>query len=651
MPKYTLPVIALAGFVAPAWSAVDSNSLPGASQEQVIVSATRSEQTSANIPANIVVIGAEEIERSGVQSLPDLLRSRAGIQVQDVIGSGGRGTTLIMRGFGSNAANNTLVMLDGQKLNNPSLASPDLSSITLADIERVEIIQGSAGVLFGDQATGGVINIITKQPQQQLSANLEVGRASLDGESYRGSVSEGFDNGLAYRLSGEHRLADNYRDNNNTDYANILLNTSYTAARFSVFAEAQQVQDDMRLPSSLTLAQTRQDRQQTTTPNDFTNIDTDRYRVGTQITLTPQWKLAAEYSYRNADSDGFTSGSNFTDNTTIKAFTPRLLGDFDTTYGKAITTIGFDGQRSSYEYSLPAFTYYSDIEQNTDDMYAQLVLPIYTDVTATVGARHSKLDQKNHISDATNDDSKTVNTYGLSWQFTQSSRVFARRDSSFRWATADENGLTQPGIDFLKPQTSDSNELGYEWRGSGLLASAVLYRLDTDDELMYDPAALNKSGGFGANINLPSSRRNGINTELSWAATDALELRASAGYVDAEIQSGNFNGNTVPFVAKYTGSFGVDWQVLSEINFYLDAQYTGSRYRVGDDPNLLGELGGYTLYNAALRWQHAHWYATLRVNNLTAKEYEGFTGISPYTGHYAYPAAERQTMGTVGYKF
>lgn len=646
MSKYTVPILALASLSAPAWSAVDNNSLATPSQEQVIVSATRSEQLSVETPANIIVIGATEIENSGAQSLPDLLRSRAGIQVQDVVGSGSRGTTLVMRGFGSNAANNTLVMLDGQKLNNPSLAAPDLSSIALADIERIEIIQGSAGVLFGDQATGGVINIITKLPQQR-SANLEVGRGTLDMESYRGSVSEAFDNGLAYRLSGEHRLADNYRDNNNTDYANIHLNTSYTGAGYSVFAEAQRVNDDMRLPGALTQAQIQQDRRQSLTPDDFANVDTERYRAGTKITLTPHWKLEAEYSYRNADSNGFTYGTDFTDSTTVKALTPRLLGNFDTRYGQAITTIGYDGQRSTYESTLTSASF----RQNTDDIYAQLVLPIYTDLTATVGARRSKLDEKNRVSENTNSDSQTVGAYGLSWQFTQNSRLFARRDSSFRWANVDENGYTLPGVDFLKPQTSDSNEFGYEWHSSRVQATTVLYRLNTDNELLFDPAA---NGGLGANINLPSSRRDGINADLRWAATETVELRASAGYVDAQVTSGNFKGNTVPFAAEYTGSYGIDWQVLNEINLYLDAQYTGRRYRSGDDPNMLGELGGYTIYNAMLRWQHAHWYATLRVNNLAAKKYEGFTGVSISSFgvfDYAYPAAERQTLATVGYKF
>jgi iron complex outermembrane receptor protein len=647
MFKYLAPGFLLSSAaITPAWAATDNAAAASTTSDQVIVSATRSEQTNVDIPANIVVINSEEIEHSGAQSLPDLLRSRAGIQVQDVVGAGSRGATLVMRGFGSNAANNTLVLLDGQKLNNPSLASPDLSSITLADIDRIEIIQGSAGVLFGDQATGGVINIITKQPQKR-SANIELGRGTLDSESYRGSVSEAFDNGLSYRLSGEHRLTDNYRVNNDANYTNLHLNTGYSSERFSIFAEAQQINDDMRLPGSLTQTEIQQNRRQSDTPNDFQNIDTDRYRAGTKIMLTPQWQFEAEYSYRNADSKGFTYYTDFTDSTTVKAFTPRLVGNFASPYGKAIATLGYDGQRSNYESTLTD----ADIYQDTNDLYGQLVLPIYTDVTATLGYRNSRLNEKNFNTQKHNDDSQSVATYGLSWQIDKFSRVFARRDSSFRWANADENGYTLPGVDFLKPQTSDSDEIGYEWHGNQLLASVVLYRLDTDDELLYDPAA---NGGLGANINLPSSRRDGVNVDVNWSATNTLQLRASAGYVDAEIKSGDFKGNTVPFAAAYTGSFGFDWRLLRELNFYMDAQYTGRRYRAGDDPNILGELGGYTIYNAMLRWEHEHLYATLRINNLTSKKYEGFTGvsISSYGIYdYAYPAAERQTLATIGYKF
>jgi len=442
-------------------------------------------------------------------------------------------------------------------------------------------------------------------------------------------------------------LTDNYRDNNDADYDNILANGSYTNSRIRVFAEAQQVNDNMRLPGSLSPIQIEQDRKQTKRPNDFTNIDTDRYRAGTQVEITDLWKFAAEYSYRNADSNGVFFGTPFTDSTTTKEITPRLIGNFTTPYGKAVLTLGYDGQKSDYESTLT----FNQIHQKIDDVYSQLVVPVYTDITATIGARHSKLDEKNLVTQAANDDSETVSSWGVSWQLTKNARVFARRDSSFRWANADENGYTLPGVIFLNPQTSDSNEVGFNWHEAAVEASVVLYRLDTDNELLFDSA---QNFGSGANINLPKSRRDGITGDISWAATNTVTLRASIGYVDAEIRAGAFKGNTVPFAAEYTSSFGINWQLNEMFDIYADAQYTGRSYRSGDDPNILGELGGYTIYNANLRWHVENWYATVRINNLTAKEYDGFSGafVSSFgNSEYAYPAAERQVYATVGYRF
>lgn len=617
-----------------------------AAPEQVLVSATRFEQTAVAIPANILVIDAAAIERSGAKTLTELLRSRAGIQAQDVVGSGARGTTLVMRGFGSNAANNTLVLLDGQKLNNPSLVAPDLSSIALADVERIEIVQGSAGVLFGDQATGGVINVITKRPQQR-SARLEAGMGSQDWESYSGSIGEAFDNGLAYRVAGEKRLSDNYRDNNEAGYDNLLARASYAQALFSGFVEAQQINDDMRLPGSLTPAQIREDRRQSRRPADFTDIDTERYRVGGELVIDPNWKIAVDYSYRDADSEGVFFGMAFTDATTVKSFSPRVLGNVELPYGNLVATFGYDNQHSDYRSTLT----FNRVEQRSDDVYGQLVVPVYTDVAVTAGLRRSRIEQENLTAGNIHDDSESLHTLGVSWQSTDALRVFARFDSNFRWANADENGFTLAGVDFLKPQTSDSYEAGFNWRAGALETDLVIYRLDTDNELLFDPA---QNFGFGANINLQRSRRDGANAELRWAVSDALSVRASAGYVDAEVRAGDYRGNAVPFAAKQTGSIGVEWRINAMFDLYADAQYTGRRFRSGDDPNQLGELGGYTIYNANLRWHRDRWYATLRVNNLTATEYEGFSGVSISSFgifEFAYPAAERETFVTVGYTF
>lgn len=297
MKKLFLPVAIMAASL-PAWAKQTD-------VEQVVVSGTRSEQPSVQIPASIKVITAEDIKLSGASNIVHVLNAQAGIQIKDLIGNGGRAASVSMRGFGENSVNNVLILVDGRKLNNPSLASPDLASIAIKDVERVEIIQGSAGTLYGDQATGGVINVITKKPDG-ISAFVEAGRGTDDLEVYRGAVSQGFDNGVSYRLSAEKKLADNYRDNNEANYSNVLANVAYEQGRFRVFAEWLNVDDDLNLAGSLNSLSIRDDRRQASTPDQYTNQDTDSSRVGGHFDLSESWAVAAEYSDRETESKGFS---------------------------------------------------------------------------------------------------------------------------------------------------------------------------------------------------------------------------------------------------------------------------------------------------------------------------------------------------------
>ena len=123
----------------------------------VVVSAARTQQSVLTTPASITVITREQIEASRARHIHEVLRSQGGVQIRDLYGDGSR-ATVDMRGFGETAGSNTLILVDGRRLNNPDIATPDLNSIALEDVERIEIVQGSAGVLFGDQAVGGVIN-------------------------------------------------------------------------------------------------------------------------------------------------------------------------------------------------------------------------------------------------------------------------------------------------------------------------------------------------------------------------------------------------------------------------------------------------------------------------------------------------------------
>ncbi len=107
--------------------------------------------------------------------------------VRDVYGTG-KTASVDIRGFGETGALNTFVLVDGRRVNEIDLSGVDWTQIPLDQMERIEIVRGSGSVLYGDNAVGGVINIITKKPEKPFSAKAEVVGGSYGYHKESGSV-------------------------------------------------------------------------------------------------------------------------------------------------------------------------------------------------------------------------------------------------------------------------------------------------------------------------------------------------------------------------------------------------------------------------------------------------------------------------------
>ena len=115
-----------------------------------------------------ISVTADEIQASGASSIDDVFTNLFLLPISgDSIGNGVLGFP-DLGGFGEAAKSNTLVLLNGRPLNNPTLEAPNLSFIPVNSIARIDLYQGGASTLFGSGATGGVINIITKHSYIQI---------------------------------------------------------------------------------------------------------------------------------------------------------------------------------------------------------------------------------------------------------------------------------------------------------------------------------------------------------------------------------------------------------------------------------------------------------------------------------------------------
>src|ERR1700730_1185495 len=157
---------------------------------EIVVSATRIETPINEIGSSVTVITDKEIERDQKRTLPDVLRTVPGLNIVQTGGPGGK-TSVFMRGSNSN---HTKVLIDGIDVNDPSQDGVfDFGQILTSDIAQVEVLRGPQSSLYGSDAIGGVVNIVTKKGEgpPQFRAALEGGSFETFNQtaSVRGSIS------------------------------------------------------------------------------------------------------------------------------------------------------------------------------------------------------------------------------------------------------------------------------------------------------------------------------------------------------------------------------------------------------------------------------------------------------------------------------
>ena len=164
-----------------------------------ITSASRRHETAEDVPAAVYVITQDDIRRSGMTSVPDLLRLVPGVQVGQI---NSNKWAISIRGFSGLYSNKLLVLVDGRTIYNPLFASVmwDTEDVMLEDVERIEIIRGPGAAVWGSTAVNGVINILTKSSTATRGLLVRGGAGTVD----RGNL--GLRYGGAAGAAGAYRV-------------------------------------------------------------------------------------------------------------------------------------------------------------------------------------------------------------------------------------------------------------------------------------------------------------------------------------------------------------------------------------------------------------------------------------------------------------
>ncbi|MGZ3537388.1 MAG: TonB-dependent receptor plug domain-containing protein, partial [Thermodesulfobacteriota bacterium] len=294
--------------------------------EPVVVTGTRDIQEIRKIPADVTLITKEEIQESNAKTVTDVLRDKADVVVRDFYGNG-KSVSVDIRGFGETAPSNVLVLVDGRRVNSIDLSGVDWAQIPLDQVERIEIVRGSGSVLYGDNAVGGVVNIITKTPEKAFSANAEAAGGSYGYNRESASVG-GKWGPLSAILNASHNSTEGYRKNGflrAEDVGGKLIYDLNDAISFNFNGSFHR--DDQGLPGALPENIYRHHRTATLAPDDHAPTDDAYGLFGMKAKLWDFGRIEADVSYRHREVDDFFISSSFKDQRNISTwgFTPKYI--------------------------------------------------------------------------------------------------------------------------------------------------------------------------------------------------------------------------------------------------------------------------------------------------------------------------------------
>lgn len=586
-------------------------------------------------------ISRQQLQDSGSTTLPQALQNWSDIQLHDTSGNGSQ-VLIGMRGFGANASSNTLMLINGIPITNPDLAPPDLNSIPLQQIEYIEVINGSESIIYGDQAVGGIINIVTR------SNAKEAGELSCNAGSYNQRACFGIvhltHDTTTYNLSASLNHSDNYREHNQYDQGVVFgdLSHQYSAGIFKF--DFKSANENMQYPGALTASQVFQNRRQASSSTNYFSDSSHLFHAQDNHILSDNINLVTDLAQRQMHGHGILF-SPFTQSRMGYFIKPQLSSKID----KTTLTSGLDYQSDSY-YLNSAYGLTEDNQQKIS-LFSMINLAFTQHTTIIFGARGALQNSKLNTQSQYNTINRAfVSNVGINHQISDKLHLYLRRAGNYRFPKADENAQTPPNVHGLKTQSGVAYETGVEYNAASYSGKLNLFQLNLIDEIAYDPFQT-PTQPFGTNRNLPPTSRYG----LSLAGRRSFEhiiLGGQYNYVNARIRNGINAGNRIPLVSENVLRADSTFRFSEHWSSFVEGIFTGNQYPANDDANISEKNGGYTTYNFALNYKTNHLHTSFRINNIFNKYYYFYTvyQTDPIKEFY-YPAPTRNFTLTFRYTF
>ncbi|MDO8715170.1 MAG: TonB-dependent receptor [Polynucleobacter sp.] len=680
------------------------------SQSTVIVSGSRFEENLNEVPANVKVITRDEIANSTSNNIPDVLSQIGGLNVRST--NGGQlnlDATVDMGGFGPTANSNTLVLVDGQRINPIDSGGVNWASIPMDSIERIEVLQGGASVQYGNGATGGVINIITNGNRTKLNqASITYGsfgtaitnaiiRDSVDQTTYQ--VTANTSNTQGWR---QNSAANAYAIDGKITQSFGGLDKIYTDL-FYAYTNAQNPggvvgQVGSGNPQS---AKFNNVGSNTTTSNsgirfggakDFTSgniFEIDGYYSNkSTFFYSPYYDsyaalntggLYANYGSGNGNLNGWTMNLSPRFKTTIGSSGDLIMGyEFNQSSQAGVNSYSpavYESMLNNYWIQNPNATHQSTQSARllNQSVYGIVKLALLDSVDFSGGFRHqaqnaSTYDDSIISSYSSNSDKNASKKYSanagdvaFNYSPSKNQKLFVKWDQSYRFPNVDEfwgmdanwnrvfNGI-------LRPQITQAYQIGGNLSTGSVNLNGSLFTSFSQSEILYDPST-GKNSNSANNIN-----RRGLVIDGSSNLTKSLTVAAGGKIQKSYFATGAYSGNAIALSpdlllnARANYSIDANWSFGGVLNYVSNQHYEAGLAQY----NNLAVMPSYTVGDVYLNYTLKTFEAKFTVKNIGNAMYAnsgGYsTGLSQATGglgtnYYYYPSDGRSYFVSAKYNF
>ncbi|MGB7401279.1 MAG: TonB-dependent receptor [Arcobacter sp.] len=669
--------------------------------DEVTVNANKVEENIKNVPQSITVITNEELHEKGINRISNVIKE---VPNMNLTGNTGMGSNASFRGLNSStftSTNPVVIYVDGVPYYDRFDYNP-----SLVNVEKVEVLRGPQGTLYGKDTIGAVINIITKSPENEWSGTLgaeygnynyintmlNISGALIKDKLYAG-INGSFksdDGWVKNHFAGMKKNANEKKDRKTSGFflykasdelsAKLTLTDNYVKNYFmdgyssnpSFDINSLRREDGENVNFDIPAYEKTKVKSQVLS----LSYELDKFKIDS-TTIHKKFNLDGQYdtdNQVNTVNDGLKQ-FNFTTNYTWSEELKLSSKNQDIRW---ITGIYFDkekrdqGPYGAEEVSRGSI-YRGDVHSRshskTQAIFGQTMIPLGEDFELTLGGRYQRIEKDISalakssfggvaLSDVPYSDKKTWNSFlpkvAISYKVNDDLTTFTSISKGYMPGGFNNYPSTSNSKDnTFEPEKSTNYEIGMKYVGENYLINASIFRMNIEDIHVYKQL---NGGSIFQTSNAKKAHSQGIELDGKYYLTNNIELSGSVGLIQAKYDdyvntNKIYNGQRIANTPRYTANLGIAY--IQEKGLYgrLDIYGRGSsNYVDGVNDNRLVEADGGITSNVKLGYKIADWNIYAYMNNITNEDHITSYGSKTGTSWVTFNEPRRFGIGAI-YKF